>query len=485
MSTRQIASSTLWQIGSQTAMAAMSIVMTKLVAIGLSRELAGYYNTAYGFLQIFGILADFGLYMVAVARVSKAQGEERTVILGNLITLRLIILGCSMSLALLIAWANPGWRASPLALSITVAAFVPSLTLAAGILRTVFQVHYRMQWIFLAEVSQRVLTLTLTAFIVLGGARASADPLILYALLFVGGLGALLLLIVIIIIAARIETIRPRIDLPILSSLLRSALPYGVAFLCTALYRQTDVSLIALLRPDFAWQNAAYGFTQRALDMGYLIPTFILNSTLPLLSARHARGEDTANLLGKTLLTIILLSASMGLTAFFWSRPLMELLTTTQYLSAAGVPGADTAMRWLSLSMGLNGLLLFAFYSLLTQHRWRPLVVVLGAGAALSLLLNVTLIPAYGFMGACLTSVIVHAMLVIILLPVSVASLPVRLDRAMPPRLFVFIFLLCAALLLLKPLAVGALATGLLLLLLGVFLGLVAWGLGILKWLVL
>ncbi len=59
-------------MGSQIVMAALSILTTKFVAIGLSQELAGHYNTAYGYLQLFGILADFGLYAVAVREVSQA-----------------------------------------------------------------------------------------------------------------------------------------------------------------------------------------------------------------------------------------------------------------------------------------------------------------------------------------------------------------------------------------------------------------------------
>ena len=129
-------------------MAALSIVTVKLVAIGLSIELAGNYNTAYGYLQIFGILADFGLYAVSVREVARAPahrsfsegGKDRLAILGNLMTLRAIILTISLSSALLIAWAIPHWQGTPLPLGITIAAFVPAFTLLAGILRTVFKI---------------------------------------------------------------------------------------------------------------------------------------------------------------------------------------------------------------------------------------------------------------------------------------------------------------------------------------------------------
>ena len=97
MSTRKIATSTLWQFGSQVTMAALSVVTVKLVAVGLSIELAGQYNTAYGYLQIFGILADFGLYAVSVREVARA--EDKAKVIGNLFTLRAIILALSLGSA--------------------------------------------------------------------------------------------------------------------------------------------------------------------------------------------------------------------------------------------------------------------------------------------------------------------------------------------------------------------------------------------------
>lgn len=423
MSTRQIASSTLWQFASQITMAALSIVTVKIVAVGLSKELAGNYNSAYGFLQIFGILADFGLYAVAVREVSAAK--ERKELLGTFLTLRMIILALSLGTALLFAWVFPAWRGTPLPPGITVAAFVPFFTLLAGVLRAVFQTNYKMHFVFIAEVTQRVVTVALMAWLLLwSGARESADASMYFGFLGAGAAGAAVLFLLTVIFASRFAVIRPHWDSALLRGLFLRALPYGIAFLCTALYRQSDITLIAALRPDYELQNAYYGFVQRALDMGYLLPTFLLNSTLPLLAARHAKGEDTRMLLGKTLFLILLLSSTMFLFAFLWPRPLMHLLTTESYLSTATEPGSDTALRLLSFSMLLNGLVLYAFYALLARHRWKPLVIVLALGAALSLVLNVILIPRFGFIGSSVTSIVTHLFLAAVLLPVSLRSFP-------------------------------------------------------------
>ncbi len=414
-------------MGSQIVMAALSIVMTRFVAIGLEKELAGNYNTAYSYLQIFGILADFGLYAVAVREVSKAKDKAK--VLGGLIVLRSIILALSLSAALFFVWINPAWQGSPLPWSVTIAALVPLFTLLAGILRTAFQVEYKMQYVFIAEVTQRIITLSAIGFFIATGVRDSIDVRILYAFLGIGGLGAFVLFLLSVFYGSKLIAIRPRWDPELLKSLLRQAAPYGFAFLCTALYRQFDVTLIALLRPDYEIQNAYYGFVQRMMDMAYLLPTFLLNSTLPQLAAKDAEGTDTRILMGKTFIALLLLSTTSFLFALLWARPLTELLTTDRYLSIPGIqPGSDTALGILSFSMFFNGIVLFGFYSLLTKNAWKPLVATLSIGFVTSLGLNLMLIPQYGFVGAAITSAIVHALLAAILFPQSIRIMPIRLS---------------------------------------------------------
>ncbi|MEK7218777.1 MAG: oligosaccharide flippase family protein [Patescibacteria group bacterium] len=453
-----IASSTLWQVASQALMAALSILTVKFVAVGLSKDLAGHYNTAYGYLQLFGILADFGLYAVAVREVSKAKDRER--VLGTLIVLRLGILVLSLGTALLIAWLVPHWRGTPLPMGIAIAAFVPAFTLAAGMLRTVFQVGHRMQYVFAAEVTQRVITVALIGSLVLAGARGAEDARTYYLFLAFGSVGAAELLFLSALFARRFQKVCLHWDGALLRHYFLLAAPYGLAFFCTAFYRQFDVTLISLLRPrDFQLQNAYYGFVQRMMDMAYLLPTFLLNSALPILSERDARGEETRGLLGKTLLAVLILGSTASLFGALWPRPLVGLLTTQAYLSSPGTPGSDTALQLLALPMFLNGIVVYCFYVLLTRHRWKPLVITLALGAGLSLGLNAALIPPYGFVGAAVTSIITHAFLALLLLPQALWTMPVRFGWTELRQWLLYAAGLALALFLLSPFLVTSFHT--------------------------
>lgn len=390
-------------------MAALSILTVKFVAIALSKELAGNYNSSYGFLQLFGILADFGLYAVGVREMARAK--DRSQVLGALIIIRSTILLLSLALALALIWIAPQWHGTPLPPSVTIAALVPFFTLLAGILRTVFQVHHRMQYVFIAEVLQRVITTGLIGIAIAMGVRGTTHPDVLYGFILVGGIGAAALFILSLFYARRLEPIHLCTDQEIITKILRQSIPFGIAFLCMAAYRQLDVTMIALMRPDYEIQNAEYGFVLRMVEMGYIIPTFLLNSVLPTLSERDMKGEDTRALLGKTILVLLLLGSTAALFSWFWARPLVALLTTESYLSAPGKIGSDSALRIMALPLLLNGIIQYGFYVLLNRNRAWMLVAFLACGAALSIGLNVILIPIYGYIGATLTSNVVHVIL--------------------------------------------------------------------------
>jgi len=471
-------------------MAALSILTVKFVAMGLSKELAGNYNSAYGFLQLFGILADFGLYAVAVREVSRAPEQSsmfdkpinnRAEVLGAIIILRCITLVISLSAALLFIWFIPIWKGTPLPLSVTIASLVPFFTLLAGIIRTVFQVNYKMHFVFIAEVAQRILTVIFIGLFILLGVRGSHDLHHLHLFLFIGGVGAFLLFFISLTYGNRLMVIRPNWNTALLKRLALSAAPFGAAFFCMALYRQFDVTLIALLRPDYELQNAYYGFVLRMADMGFLIPTFLLNSTLPILSERDAKGEDTRGLLGKTFLIILILGSISLLFSTLWSRPLIHLLTTEAYLSTPLRPGSDTALRLIGFPIFLNGIVLFGFYVLLTKLRWKKLVAILLLGVIISLSLNLWLIPLHGFVGAAKVSILVHSILAILLFRESIRVMPMRLRWPDMTRWGVFSAILAGILMISEPYLTNEISTIAAIAVMAIVIAFLAWVIGLVK----
>jgi O-antigen/teichoic acid export membrane protein len=193
------------------------------------------------------------------------------------------------------------------------------------------------------------------------------------------------------------------------------------------------------------------------------------------LSERDHKGEDTRALLGKTFIAILLIGVVAFLFAALWSRPLIALLTTPQYLSTAMRPGSDTALRLVSIPFLLNGVILYSFYVLLNRHVWKRLTLSLFFAAVVSLSLNFILIPIHGFVGAAYTSIVVHVLLAAMLLPQALKEMPMRLDRNLIRQLALFGLILGLGLSLFRPILVNELSTVIGLIAMTVLMGTLAW----------
>ncbi|MDD5103534.1 MAG: oligosaccharide flippase family protein, partial [Candidatus Peribacteraceae bacterium] len=224
-----------------------------------------------------------------------------------------------------------------------------------------------------------------------------------------------------------------------------------------------------------------YGFVLRMGEMGFLIPTFLLNSILPIVSERRERGEDAGPLLGKTFLLLLLLGTTAGLFAMLWPRPLIALLITREYLSTAGHPGADTALRLASIPMFLYGFILFSFYMALVHGEWKRLITTLIAGALLSVGSNLLLIPRLGFVGAAMTAIIVQSLLVSLLLPATLKYTQPLFPPTAFVRWFVFSLLLAVCLWLSLPFLASDVLTFIGLAGAGIVLGILLWITGLLQ----
>ncbi|MFH0851918.1 MAG: oligosaccharide flippase family protein, partial [Candidatus Peregrinibacteria bacterium] len=329
--------------------------------------------------------------------------------------------------------------------------------------------------------SQRILTTVMLGTIILLGIRGSTDENVFLFCLLIGGIGALLLLFLSYIFAHKFITCTVRWHGPTMRRLIRSALPFGTAYLLLSFCRQFDMTMIALLRSDFQIQNAYYGFVLRMGEMGFLIPTFLLNSILPIVSERRERGEDAGSLLGKTFLLLLLLGTTAGLFAAFWPRPIIALLTTREYLSTINHPGADTALRLASVPMFLYGFILFSFYMALVHGEWKRLIATLMIGALLSVGSNLLLIPHLGFVGAAMTAIVVQSLLVSLLLPATLKYSQPHFPPTAFVRWFVFSLLLAVSLWITRPFLASDVLTFIGLAGAGVVLGVLLWITGLIQ----
>ena len=118
----------------------------------------GQYTTALAFLQFFGIIVDFGLYIVLIKRLGEHREEDEEHLVNNIFTLRLISAIILLGLAPVIAWIfltirqlfkEALWVGSLMFLFVTL----------NQLLTGVFQKHLQVYWMSLAEIIGRFVLL--------------------------------------------------------------------------------------------------------------------------------------------------------------------------------------------------------------------------------------------------------------------------------------------------------------------------------------
>ena len=96
--TRLVAYNTLVQIISRVLTAATSVFIVAYLARYLGVAGMGQYNLVFTYLGLFGVLVDFGLFLLQVREIVKRPGQEEY-ILGNLLGLKLALSAVVFSVA--------------------------------------------------------------------------------------------------------------------------------------------------------------------------------------------------------------------------------------------------------------------------------------------------------------------------------------------------------------------------------------------------
>ncbi|MCF7845949.1 MAG: flippase [Candidatus Peribacteraceae bacterium] len=400
---QKVLSNTAVQAIGRLTTAAVSIIILKIISGYLGTAGYGAYTTVYEFLAFFAIVADFGIFQIAVKEMSAAP-ERRTEIFGNVFALRLCLATGAMLAAIGAAFLIPKYSGTPIPAGVAIASATTFLTLIFGTLSSLLQVDLRMQW--------NVLGLIASKFIALGWMLATIfryfpdDPQSGFFQLLVAGAVGGLFQVAIVFWAARRDTLRLRFDFKFWKKLMVKTLPYGGAVLLATIYVRIDVILLSLMRTQE--EVGIYGVAARVMENLAVISIFFLNSALPSIARLYRTNRDRLKKLLQyafDFLALVGLPITVGGIALAY--PIIALVSSPEFLSnyAIGFYGSDLALQILLIAMLLAYIGNLFGFSLLAGNAQIKLFYVNAAAVVFNLLSNIAVIPFWGFRGAAATSV--------------------------------------------------------------------------------
>lgn len=259
-------------------------ILVGLFSVGiLTRSLGttgfGEYTTAITYLQLFGVIVDFGLTLTLVVMISE-EGAHAEKLIGNIFGLRIITGAILFSIAPVVALALP-WS-SEIKQAILVGSFAYVLMGGATLLVGVFQRYQAMWRAGLAEILNRIALLifiALFAYLKLDvvwmiGASVIANAIWLYAML---------------------RLARPFVHIQFLTQqkiwkeVWTRSWPIAVSIFFNLLYLKGDIIFLSFYRDQT--EVGIYGVTYRVLDMLTALPVMFMGILLPLVVNTWSAGN--------------------------------------------------------------------------------------------------------------------------------------------------------------------------------------------------
>ena len=208
-----------------------------------------------------------------------------------------------------------------------------------------------------------------------------------------------------VLLLNRMVRIRWRLEVDFIRRWFWSGLPFALTFVLTTLYFRIDVPILQFFRPDaeVGWYSAAY----KPFEALLFLPMTMLQVVFPVLSVYHKNAPDrVAAATARFFKSLALLGWPVTVGTFL----LAPVLTDSLHL----FKNSEPALRILSLGivfMFVNNAFIAALNSIDRQalFSWAAL-----GSLIVNVLLNVVLIPLFGYLGASWATVLTEVALGVI-----------------------------------------------------------------------
>ncbi len=402
---RKILSNTAWQIAGKVLVALLGLAVVKIATGYLGPKGYGEYVIIYEFLAFFGIAADLGLFTIAVREMSEDESKIPKII-GNILSLRTILVVATMLLAIGAVFLMPNYENSYVPIGVAIASITVFITIINGTISSVLQAKLRMHQSSIASVLGKVVSVGFMVYVVFYGFKGESE-IGFFMLLFAGVIGNLVMLLITNHYVKKVTKLEYRFDIDLWKNVLVKSLPYGLALILNTIYFRIDTILISVIRGNE--EVGIYGVAMKMLEHFAILPLYFMNSVLPVLTRTiKEKSEKYKKVISYAFDFLAALSIPMVVGGVILAFPIIFIVSTPDFLSRIneGFYGSDIAFQILIFALLFQFLnVLFAFI-LIAVNQQAKLLYINGACAIFNIVANLIVIPHYGFRGAAFTSIL-------------------------------------------------------------------------------
>jgi O-antigen/teichoic acid export membrane protein len=365
-----------------------SVVIGLLVVALLTRHLGqsgyGEYTTAITFLQMFGVVVDFGLTLTLNVMLSE-EGSDQEKVAGNILSLRLLSGALVFGIAPLVVLGFP-WSAT-IKLAVAVGAVAYFFMSGATMLVGIYQRHAVMWRAALSELVNRLVLLGfIFAFVQMGyGVVAMIGALIVSNIVYFG---------MMIRLARPYVEVKPKINTRFWKKAIKKSWPIGASIFFNLLYLQGDILFLAWFREQA--EVGVYGVSYKVIDVLTAMATMLMGLILPTMVKKWT-GDDKRGFrkqLNDTFDIMVAAAIPVIVGAQAVAQPLLAFLAGNEFAVSGSV------LRVLVIA--ILGVFIGTLYghTVVALNKQKEMLWGYVAVAIVAIVGYLWLIPEYGMWGA-------------------------------------------------------------------------------------
>lgn len=390
---RKVKKNSSFVLGGKIINTLISLAITFLLARYLGKSLFGSYAFILALLHIFLMLLNTWIEPIAVREMSKSSSNGKNDITGNIILLHITFVTI-FSLALLIYSQTTGQidvNRTYLLFTI-ILLFINGLTTSYKYL---FRSELKMHYYIIPNCISNILFLILSIFII-----ALKGPLsdIFISLI----ISHLLLLFTVMLISKKIIKAKFKSSFPIIKKVLTYSWPLALTALFTAVLYRIDQLMLFSIQGNTSLGN--YAAAARISEAFNIIPLALASSILPVLTkyyqSNSQKFKTTYTLSFKYLALLIIPFSTL---AILFPKKIITVVYGQDFITAAPA---------LSILMCAEIFYFFGMVNrqiLIASNKQKLDPLFTGLSAIINVVLNLILIPKWGFKGAAIATLIASA----------------------------------------------------------------------------
>ncbi len=422
-------SNTLVQVAGKAGIAVMSLVTSKLLATYLMVHERGQYDFIYGILAVVGIVADMGLYTIAIREISKDENQMEKII-GNILSIRnvlvILTIGGTFTYLGISNWITGQVPNLNFYLALLLASTSMMITLLNGTVTSVLQVKYEMKHATLAQIIGKFVIIVIMAismyvlFTKASPGFTSETSFWGFQMLFFSGIvGNFVMYMYTRYNVRKYTKLKYRFDFDMWKRLIRESFPYGFALMIGTIYFKIDLILLRVLYADPRFAETQIGYYAapiKVLEAFTQLPFFFLNAVLPLLSIYiKENDEKLPKLIQYSFDFLYIMAAPMVAGGVALGYQIINATNSEAYLSrlSDGFVGSDILLQILIFTLLFSFLNLLFNFILMAVGKQKLLIYINLISLAFNVVANVIFIPKFGLVAASIITVLTELVVLI------------------------------------------------------------------------